>query len=115
MSGLDGLDEAAARLVAGFERGIEEAATELKRLSQQQVPYDQGDLSRSAKVSTDFTGDRKQAAVSYDTVYAARQHEELEWRHQNGRKARYLGDPLRANAARLQQHIADQTRRASGG
>lgn len=112
---LDGLDDVNRRLLEAFERGIVEAADELKRLSQNEVPVDQFDLMRSAKVSTDTTGSVVEAAVSYDTPYAARQHEERDWKHQDGRKAGYLGDPLRANSQRLQAHIANTVRGELGG
>lgn len=38
--------------------------------------------------------------VSANTVYAARQHEETTWKHPRGGKAKYLSDPLKANADR---------------
>ena len=38
------------------------------------------------------------AAVSYDTPYAIRQHEDLSYKHDAGRKAKYLEDPLNAAA-----------------
>ncbi|WP_439377491.1 minor capsid protein [Amycolatopsis lexingtonensis] len=107
---LDGLDAAEAAIMAAFARGGKEAMEDLKSTSQDEVPYDQGDLSRSAKVSQVEMSEGWEGAVSYDTPYAAAQHEERDWKHQDGKKAGYLGDPMRANAARYHEHIADVVR-----
>jgi hypothetical protein len=50
--------------------------------------------------------------VSYDTPYAARQHEELDWRHAPGRQAKYLEQPLNAERATVLDLVAAQMRRA---
>ena len=62
----------------------------------QQVPHEEGDLQSSGKVSVDEGSSR--AAVSYDTPYAVRQHEDMTYQHDPGRKAKYLEDPLNAAA-----------------
>ena len=62
----------------------------------QQVPHEEGDLQSSGKVSVDEGSSR--VAVSYDTPYAVRQHEEMTYQHDPGRKAKYLEDPLNAAA-----------------
>lgn len=55
-------------------------------LSNRRVPLDEGTLERSGRVDVDGL----EGAVSYDTVYARRQHEELTWRHLPGRTAKFL-------------------------
>lgn len=56
------------------------------------VPHEEGDLERSGEVTSDeSTGT---VAVSYDRPYAVRQHEELTWRHDEGRQAKYLETPM---------------------
>lgn len=45
--------------------------------------------------------------VSYNTPYAARQHEELSYEHKPGRQAKYLETPLKAMFRRYTQNIAD--------
>lgn len=102
------------RVLAAFRDAGKQAMEELSRLSGAVVPYDMGDLDRSRKVTIVPTPDGFEGAVSYDTVYAARQHEEVTWRHDPGRTAKFLGNPMRANAERLKQHIADATRDALG-
>ncbi|MEU7962366.1 minor capsid protein [Streptomyces sp. NPDC049097] len=70
----------------GLRRGLEHVLAESRKL----VPLDEGTLERSGRADTDgLIG-----AVSYDTVYAVRQHEELTWRHAPGRSAKYLEIPM---------------------
>lgn len=47
------------------------------------------------------------ASVTVDQPYAQRQHEELEWAHPRGGRAKYLESPLLENAAHLVQTAAD--------
>lgn len=74
----------------GCEGGVESASDHVFQASQQLVPLESGRLMRSGKVTQ--TG--KSAVISYDTVYACRQHEELTWRHSPGRSAKYLEIPM---------------------
>ncbi|MFJ4009466.1 hypothetical protein [Streptomyces sp. NPDC090026] len=78
--------------------------------SQAVVPIDEAALSRSGTVSVDEG--RLQAAVSYDTPYAARQHEEMDYRHAPGRQAKYLEQPLNASRRRIEAIFAAELRRA---
>lgn len=87
--------------------GLHLACEHLRGASQTQVPHDEGTLENTATVSIDETGLR--GAVSYNTVYAARQHEEITWRHQHGRKAKYLEDPLREEAGTISRIIRKTT------
>ena len=49
--------------------------------------------------------------VSYNTIYAARQHEELDWHHPRGGQAKYLESVLHEDAARYTAVIAAEQRR----
>ena len=71
---------------------VEDVAQYILSQSVQQVPHEDGDLQASGKVSTDPA--QQLAAVSYDTPYAVVQHEELSYKHDAGRKAKYLEDPF---------------------
>jgi hypothetical protein len=75
-------------LKKGESKGLHKAAEFLLGESRKRVPLEEGTLSASGKASVDDVALR--AAVSYDTVYAVRQHEELTWRHDPGRTAKYL-------------------------
>ena len=85
-------DEIAAAMSAASMDGLELAAEHLLQVSSQLAPLEEGDLARSGAVSTDPT--RHTAAVSYDRPYAIRQHEEMTWRHDAGKQAKYLEEPM---------------------
>lgn len=90
-------------------RGLQLAAEHVLAESKQEVPLDEGTLERSGKATVDETA--LTAAVSYDTVYAVRQHEELTWQHAPGRKAKYLEDPMNRERRRVAEIIAAEIRR----
>lgn len=102
--------EAEAAAVEAAELGVSLAAEHLLGASRLQVPLEEGTLERSGVASRDGLT----AAVSYDTAYAVRQHEELTWRHDAGRKAKYLEDPMNDEADVMGEIIAAQIRRALG-
>jgi hypothetical protein len=90
-------------------QGLEEAAEMVKDLSDTRIPYDEGGLLRSGKVSTDPL--KMEAAVSYDTEYAVRQHEFMDQVHPGGRQAKYLEDSFNQLRPVLASHIAAVIRR----
>lgn len=92
---------------AGVAEGLDGALEHLLGASRAVVPIEEATLERSAVASRD--GDR--GAVSYDTVYARRQHEELTWRHDPGRQAKYLEQPLYGGQAERDEIIATAIRR----
>lgn len=70
----------------GLQRGLEHILGQARR----RVPLDEGTLERTGRVvRDDLTG-----GVTFDTVYAVRQHEELTWKHLPGRTAKYLEIPM---------------------
>lgn len=73
-------------------------ADEVLRLSQFEVPHDEGTLQNTGAVEMQPNGD---AILGYHTKYAARLHEHPEYRFQKGRKGKYLEDPIRDNAQAL--------------
>lgn len=73
----------------------------LAAVSKEQVPLDQGPLKNSCYV--DVSDDGSSGTVSYDTPYAIVQHENMQFQHQRGRKAKYLEDP--ANDSAVQREM----------
>ncbi|XTZ18189.1 hypothetical protein ACQSSU_12845 [Micromonospora echinospora] len=72
--------------------GAELAAEHLLQVSSALAPHEEGDLERSGEVSSDRgTG---AVAVSFDRPYAVRQHEDMTLRHDDGRRAKYLEEPM---------------------
>lgn len=127
-----------AEVAAGALEGLARSAEDLAGRAQRLAPVDEGTLRGSVNVvlivnGTRFegTGARQQAAnaarlyakagqrveldaeVSFNTVYAARQHEELDWQHPKGGQAKYLEAPLLANTARYSRIIALAAQRAA--
>ena len=101
-------DQVDDRAEAGAEHGLELAAEHVLQASRALVPLEEGTLERSGTASRDGLT----AAVSYDTVYAMRQHEELTWRHAEGRTAKYLEGPLNAERDTVAEILAAALLRA---
>lgn len=95
---------------AGAARGLLLGAEYVLAESQNVVPLDESPLQQSGTASVDEAS--LTASVSYDTPYAVRQHEELDFRHAPGRTAKYLENPLNASRSEVAQIIAAQMRRA---
>ncbi|GGW41354.1 minor capsid protein [Streptomyces xantholiticus] len=87
--------------------GLRRALEHTLSVSNQQVPLEEGTLERSGRVDVDGL----EGSISYDTVYAVRQHEELTWRHLPGRKAKYLEDPMASERAVMLRLMAVGLRR----
>jgi len=103
-------DEIKKRQRAGRNKGLRAAAEYLLAESQRLVPIEEATLERSGVASVDES--KGKAAVSYDTVYAVRQHEELTWRHDPGRQAKYLEQPFESERPTMLALIAAAERRA---
>lgn len=87
----------------GGKRGLMKAMLELGRVSKKKVPIDTGMLRDSSEASVGDASEIGEASVSddglvgcysYDTKYAVVQHENRNFHHQRGRKAKYLEDPI---------------------
>lgn len=89
-------DEILALLKGSTQQGLLLAAEHLLQVSSNLAPIEEGDLQRSGEVSSD--PDEGAVAVSYDRKYAVRQHEDLTYRHDEGRQAKYLEDPMQSEA-----------------
>lgn len=90
------------------KKGVWSALDHLAAVSKDQVPLDQGPLKNSCFV--DVAEDGGSGTVSYDTPYAVVQHENMQFQHQRGRKAKYLEDP--ANDAKVQGDMLRLIKRA---
>lgn len=89
-------------------KGTWSALDHLAAVSKEEVPLDQGPLKNSCYV--DVADDGSSGTVSYDTPYAIRQHEEMSYQHQRGRKAKYLEDPV--NNSTVQAEMRELIARA---
>lgn len=91
--------------------GVHAIATEIMRLSQREVPLDKGELAKSGHLQPDAPAE--EIIVGYNKPYAAFQHEGVRadgshtvthW--QNGRKKKYLEDPIKNNLETLKGYFA---------
>lgn len=82
------IPEALVKMRAGAVVGLGMAAEMLLEISNRTVPIEEATLLRSGTTQVDAMN--LEAAVGYDTPYAARQHEELSYRHDPGRRAKWL-------------------------
>ena len=94
-------------------RGLRLAAEHVLEEANRTVPIEEGTLERSGTVSVDEQ--RGAAAVSYDTPYAVRQHEELGYRHDPGRRAKWLELTLQERQRAIRDYIAGEIRKALKG
>ena len=105
-------DDVHKKVMNATERGLFKGLEYIKQESVKVVPKDTGVLEKSASVK--ISKDGKQGAVSYDTPYAIRQHEELGYRHAEGRIAKYLEIPFQQNQGRaleiMQREIKRETK-----
>src|SRR5512145_1685106 len=95
----------------GVLKGLNDSTLDLQRRSQAICPLDEGTLqasaySKLATISKLFT------ETGYNTKYALRQHENMKFRHRNGRKAKYLSGPMLQRKNIYIQYIADSIREA---
>lgn len=101
---------AAARVKSATKAGLRIAGEHILGVSNRQVPHEEGDLERSGVVSE---GDNE-VAISYDTPYAVRQHEDLSMKHDAGRNAKYLERACKTEASTAGRLIATHIKRTVG-
>jgi hypothetical protein len=100
-------DAADAKARVAGAAAVTEAAEFLLEMANRTVPIEEGTLMGSGEVSSDPANMR--AHVSYSGPYSRRQHESLNYRHDAGRRAKWLertfaeqrGAVLQMLAARL--------------
>jgi hypothetical protein len=106
-------DKAKELIAEGEIEGLQLSSEHVLAESRLLVPYEEGELDRSGATSIDE--DARIAAISYNQPYAARQHEELTWQHDEGRQAKYLEMPFIREAPVVREIIAAQIRRKLHG
>lgn len=102
-------DSASSRL--GHEAGdaVHKTAEFLLSASNRTVPIEEGTLERSGHADSDGQG---KATVSYDTPYARRQHEEMNYRHDPGRRAKWLEMTFLEEEGAATEYLASRLGRA---
>jgi hypothetical protein len=93
-----------ARMRAGGMRGLEKAARAILEESQKIVPVETGTLKRSGFV--EVQGDR--VAVGYTDRKATAAHENMKVRYDNGKRAKFLEEPLNASSSLVAGSVAKE-------
>lgn len=70
------------------------------------VPHDEGTLERSGRASSDG----RRGAVSYDTPYAVRQHEDMSLHHDGKGQAKWLETTMAQESTKVGQIVATKLR-----
>lgn len=84
------LDWHGDQVLVGLEGALEHAmllgAEHVLEESNRIIPHETGDLERAGEAQAEG----RRSRVSYESIYAIPQHENLEYRHDPGRQAKYL-------------------------
>lgn len=100
------------KIRSAIEREVNAIMTDVLAEAKRQTPRDKSTLVRSAVKDVQSLGDRIEVRITFNTPYAARQHEERSYKHPRGGKAKYLEDPMRAMAGQVERRLAAAYRRA---
>src|SRR5690606_37119217 len=90
--------------------GLRKAAEHRLEVRRRLVPIEEGTVERTGVASVD--DGRLGAAESYDTPAEVRQHEDLTLRHDPGRQAKYLEEPMQTARGTMLDLVATEIRRA---
>lgn len=114
------LNEAISDIKGDVTEGVQDVGLDLLRRSVRKAPVETGTLRGSGyvefnnrKIAEGNAGggiapygkvrrtiDNPVATVGFGEVYAAAQHEHVEYRHPKGGQAKYLEQPMKANTAK---------------
>lgn len=95
---------------AGAVKGLEKGSEHLRGVSSDLAPHEEGTLANTATASVDEANLR--AAVSFDMPYAVIQHERLDFKHDEGRQAKYLEEPMMTERDKIGEIVAAEIRRS---
>lgn len=130
---IDNIQDAVDNLEHGSTTGLADALLYVAAESQQKAPVDSGDLRGSVLVELEgakIAGGQKgggislsgsmpdsatSGTVSFNTPYAANQHEHTEYNHPRGGQAKYLESTLVQNKSRILHLIAEGVTDRLGG
>lgn len=101
--------EIADRIDTTAKNAVRGAAELLRDEAVQRTPVETGTLRATASVIPN--GDDT-AVVSYGTVYARRQHEEVGWQHPGGGEAKFLENAMHAKRQDIARFIQSEIRKA---
>ena len=89
----------------GVKQNLVKCGQDLQNKSANQAPKDTGDLRGNCAVDTSNL-DNMQVRVGYNLSYALIQHEEMDYRHTDG-KAKFLEDPFNENKEKYVKYCGE--------
>lgn len=101
------------RVYESAVRRLNDGARELLQIANQTVPVEEHTLEESGDV-IEATMEHPVATVGYGgeaSAYAARQHEETTWRHDPGRRSKWLEMAAKESGRRIMQHVGREMRK----
>lgn len=109
-------DAVKAKVREGAELGLYKWAEEVLTQATKVVPLREGTLQASGHAWPPSQvghvgGSGMQAAVTYDTPYAVKQHEDLTAQHPRNRTAKYLETPANASKDKGSRIVAAEIRK----
>lgn len=110
-----GAAHALEEMLLGALEGVTLAGENILQKSNEHVPLLEATLEHSGKVDSEISGDAATAATSYNTPYAVRQHEDLTYRHSEGRHAKFLENAWNDSREQTLAIVATSIRKRTGG
>lgn len=107
---LSGLVAAVDQINDGATKGVRLGAEHVLTEANMTVPHDEGTLERSGAVDSDDLD----AAVSYNTPYAVKQHEDMTLNHHGKGQAKWLENTLTGESQAVGEIIATAIRSEVG-
>lgn len=100
----EGLNKLGRKMADVQMKALKVIADELLRLSQLEVPFKTGHLLQTGNTEPELD----YYIVGYNTHYAAKMHEHPEYHFRNGRKGKYLEDPMKRNLPIFREFFNDK-------
>lgn len=110
-----GAAHALEELILGALEGVTLAGENVLQKSNAHVPLLEGTLERSGQVQAEIDGGSAAAVIFYDTPYAVAQHEDLTFRHSEGRNAKFLENAWNDSREQTLAIVATSMRKRTGG
>ena len=95
----------------GIINGIFKSAVKIQGESIQEAPLKEGDLKGNCAIDDRKLETHLEAEVGYNLPYARKQHEELDFNHPLGGKAKFLEDPFNRNIDDVPKNIANEIKK----
>lgn len=110
------LASAGERAVPAIKQALSEEGQLAFRESQRLVPVDTGTLRRSGQIlpPKENAQHNIELVMGYGgaaKAYALRQHEDLDYKHKEGKQAKYLEEPVKNRQNKLAQNIQARMKR----